>query len=87
MKRAFVYCTVRPGMFDNEYLVTVSQSSALVSRGNVNAPALVTGEGVGGKVRVYVIEEMDDRALVELPGEAVVGGLRAWVPTTSFAMA
>ena len=85
MKRAFVHCKVRPGMFENEYLVTVDQSSALVSSGNVNVPASVTIQGVDGNVRVYVVEESGDQALVELPGEAVMGGRRTWVPTASFA--
>ena len=85
MKTVFVHCKVRPGLFDSEYLVAVSQSSALVSRGNVRVGAPVTKQGVDGEVRVYVVEESGDKALVELPGEAVVGGLRAWVPTASFA--
>jgi hypothetical protein len=87
MRTGFVTYTVRPGLFDSEYLVAVAQSSALVSSGNVNVPSLVTKEGVEGRVRVYVLEECEDRALVELPGEAVVGGLRTWVPKPYFAAA
>jgi len=85
MKTAFVYCTVRPGMFDNEYVVAVNQSAALVSSGNVNVHGPVTLQGVEGTVRVYIVEEFDKNALVELPGESVIGGLRTLVPRASFA--
>jgi hypothetical protein len=87
MKTAFIYCTVRPGMFDNEYVVAVNQSAALVSSGNVQVHNPVTLQGTEGAVRVYVVEESANDALVELPGESVLGGLRTMVPKTSFVYA
>ena len=38
-----------------------------------------TGDKVKGQVLAYFIEERNDQVLIELPGEPVVGGLRAWV--------
>ncbi|MBM3774592.1 MAG: hypothetical protein FJW37_05450 [Acidobacteria bacterium] len=38
-------------------------------------------------VIAYLVEEKSDQALIELPGEPVVGGLRAWVPKTDLVYA
>jgi hypothetical protein len=38
------------------------------------------GSSVSGQVLAYIVEESDASALVEVPGEAVIGGLRTWVP-------
>lgn len=39
------------------------------------------GMEVEGEVVAYLIDQERDRALIELPGEPVVGGLRTWIPT------
>jgi hypothetical protein len=46
-----------------------------------------SGKQVEGQVLAYLVEEESERALVELPGQAVVGGLRTWVPKNLFASA
>jgi hypothetical protein len=40
------------------------------------------GKQVEGQVLAYLAEEESERALAELPGQAVVGELRTWVPKT-----
>lgn len=35
----------------------------------------------------YVIRQSDDRALIELPGQPVVGGARTWVPASDVSAA
>ncbi|MBZ5573761.1 MAG: hypothetical protein LAO09_17995 [Acidobacteriia bacterium] len=37
---------------------------------------------VEGKVLAYLVDEKKDETLIEIPGQAVVGGLRTWVPKT-----
>jgi hypothetical protein len=56
-------------------------SSAYVTRTNVRAKG-IPGHGVqvDGEVFAYIISKQGDQSLIELPGEAVVGGLRTWVP-------
>ena len=84
----FVRCKVSPGTFDTEYYVIVDSSSAYVDRSNVkvqSAPA--HGAEVEGSVLAYLIEEMEKKVLVELAGQAVVGGLRTWIPRTRLASA
>lgn len=87
VKHTYVPCQVSLGFFDTEFYVTVSDSSAFVDRSVVQVdgePA--QGRSLDGKVLAYIIDEQQaDRALVELPGEAVVGGLRTWVPKSALA--
>jgi hypothetical protein len=83
--RVFVKCKVKPGLFDNEYLVAVNDSSAIVSSGNVNVAAPVTISGVDGSVRVYVVSESENGAVVELPGESVFGSLRTHIAKAAYA--
>jgi len=45
------------------------------------------GDEVQGRVIACLIKEESDRALIELPGEPVVGGLRAWVPKADLVFA
>jgi hypothetical protein len=79
----FVKCTVSQGLFESEFYITVRDSSVYVDRANVKVThSPHNGDEVEGKVRAYLIEETGDQVLVELPGEPVVGGLRAWVPKT-----
>ena len=60
----------------------VAGSSAYVSRDNVKLLAeLNTGE-VDGQVAAYLIQQSGDKALIELPGQPVVGGARTWVPAS-----
>ena len=89
MKTAYVKCKVLPGLFDTEYYVLVNgSSSAYVIRSNVKinkAPA--HGVEIDGQVFAYVIDQDKNRSLIELSGEAVVGGLRTWIPNEMFAPA
>lgn len=80
----YAHCRVLPGMFKTELYVIVGDSSAYVYKDDVRVsrvPEVRNGkvEEVDGEVLVYLIKVEDARALVELPGEAVVGGLRTWV--------
>jgi hypothetical protein len=87
-KTVYVTCTVSQGLFENEFYITVRDSSVYVDRVNVRVQrSPQNGDDVEGKVIAYLIEEKSDQALVELPGEPVVGGLRAWVPKADLAFA
>ena len=81
MSKAYIACQVLPGLFDNEYYVLVNGSSAYyVHRSNVQVTGIPQGDKpLDGTVLGYVIETMQDKTLVQLPGEAVIGGLRTWV--------
>jgi hypothetical protein len=89
LKTAYLKCKVLPGLFDTEYYVLVNGSSAAyVNRANVNFKGLPKHRApVEGRVFVYVIDRKPEESLVEFTGEAVVGGLRTWVPNTLFARA
>ena len=78
--RFLVRCKVAKGFFDEELLVMVAQSSAYVSRDNVRLAADLGSEISDGLVAAYLIQRTEDKALIELPGQPVVGGARAWVP-------
>ncbi len=84
----YVTCKVSRGLFESEFYVTVKDSSIYVDRVNVqvNQPP-PNGDEVQGKVLAYLIEEKNDKALIELPGEPVVGGLRAWIPKNDWVYA
>ncbi len=87
-KIRYVRCKVLPGLFETEFYVSVSGSSAFVDHRNVRVPSPPGPDNeVEGEVLTYLIDEGDgrDEALVELAGEAVVGGLRTWVPKVMFA--
>jgi hypothetical protein len=79
-RRFLVRCRVSRGFFDGEFLVMVAGSSAYVNGRNVRTEADPTKGEVEGLVSAYVIQTEGDRALIELPGQAVVGGVRTWVP-------
>jgi hypothetical protein len=81
MSTAYITCKVLPGLFENEYYVMVNGSSAYyVNRTNVKVNQAPTAEKpVDGRVLGYIVETAQDKTLVQLPGEAVVGGLRTWV--------
>ncbi|HXY26341.1 MAG TPA: hypothetical protein VEI73_16935 [Candidatus Acidoferrum sp.] len=86
--KTYVRCRVSPGFFGNEVYVVVGSSSAFVDQSNVKMDAtLEQGKQIDGRVLAYVVAEEAGRALVELPGQAVVGGLRTWVPKNLFASA
>lgn len=85
MSVAYIRCEVFPGLFESEYYVLVNGSSAYyVNRDNVkveNQPK--ADKPVVGEVRGYVISTEGDKTLVQLPGEAVVGGVRTWVDNSA----
>jgi len=82
MSTVYIRCEVYPGLFDSEWYVLVNHSAAYhVNRGDVK---IVRGtpaqdSAAQGEVRAYLIDRETDRSLVQLPGEAAVGGLRTWV--------
>ena len=81
----YVRCRVSQGFFGNEFYVVVGDSSAFVDHSNVKLEGSPEkGKEVEGKVRALIVTEEPGRALVELPGQAVVGGLRTWVPREMF---
>jgi len=87
-KTIYVACTVSRGLFDSEFYIKVKESSVYVDRVNVQVKELPhNGDEVQGKVIAYLIEEKSGQALIELPGEPVAGGLRAWVPKADVAYA
>jgi hypothetical protein len=80
-KVLYVSCIVANGLFESEFYVTVRDSAVYVDRDKVKVdPPPHNGDKVNGHVVAYFIEEKSGQVLVELPGESVVGGLRAWVP-------
>lgn len=83
----YVRCQIWPGTFDSEVYVIVGEVSAIVDKRNVKTDNPLNGAEVCGSVLVYLIEEKVDNALIELPGQAVVGGLRTWVPKETLAAA
>jgi hypothetical protein len=85
----YASCQVWAGTFDSELYVSVGNVSALVDKSNVKLDSLSPSNGtrVSGSVLVYIVEEQPNRVLVEIPGQAVVGGLRTWVPRDVLAAA
>jgi hypothetical protein len=85
-KTIYVTCIVSQGIFESEFYISVKDSSAYVDRSNVQVEKSPNnGDQVKGRVIAYLVEEKNNEALIELPGEPVVGGLRAWVPKTDLA--
>jgi len=81
MATEYVDCVLAAGFFENELYVILGDSSAIVSRQDVQVVREPRGQDDGqGKVCVYIVERKADRLLVEIPGQPVVGGLRTWVP-------
>jgi hypothetical protein len=89
LKTVYVKCKVLPGLFDSEYYVLVNgSSSAYVIRNNVKTSQRPEhGIEIDGQVLAYVIQQEKNRSLIELSGEAVVGGLRTWIPNEMLALA
>ena len=88
MNDAYITCEVLPGMFSTEYYVLVHDSSYYVHRDHVRVSREPqTGSSVVGQVFGYVIDREPGRTLVQLPGEAVVGGLRTWVDNSALTAA
>ena len=72
---------VTAGFADTEYYVMVPNGpAAYVSRDLVSVTeAPEGGREVSGFIKVYVLDQGEHDALIELPGEPVVGGLRTRV--------
>ena len=85
--RFLVRCRVSKGFFETELLVMVASSSAYVSRDNVTVSGDLAAGEVDGLVSAYMIQKNGDRALIELPGEPMVGGTRNWVPASDVSTA
>ncbi len=83
----YARCQVLPGTFDSEWYVIVGDVSALVDKRNVKTESPVNGVEVPGSVLVDLIDEKLTEALIELPGQPVVGSLRTWVPKETLAAA
>jgi hypothetical protein len=85
----YARCKIFPGLFGSEVFVVVSGSSAYVDRSNVRwiEREPEHNSEVEGEVLVYVVDESAERddVLVQLPGEAVIGGLRTRVPRSLLA--
>jgi hypothetical protein len=89
MAPVYIRCKVHRGLFDTEYYVLVNGSSAYyINRNNVKVARPPTGdESVTGKVLGYLVDKKAEKSLVQLTGEAVVGGLRTWVENTALTLA
>jgi hypothetical protein len=87
VSKMYVRCKVLPGLFDSELYVLINGlSSAYVTHNSVKISGTPKhGVEVDGQVLVYVVSKERDRSLVEVSGEAVVGGLRTWVPNEMLA--
>jgi hypothetical protein len=85
----YARCEVLPGMFDSECFVILGSISAVVDKTNVKIEHsdLKSGNRIIGSVLVYLVDEKPHQALVELPGQPVVGGLRTWVSKDTLAAA
>jgi hypothetical protein len=84
----YVKCKVSLGFFETEFYVVVDDSSAFVDRKNVRVKEPPSKDAeVEGLVQAYLIAEKGDKVLVEIPGQAVVGGLRTWVPKSNLELA
>ncbi|MFI5069578.1 MAG: hypothetical protein ACHP8A_01705 [Terriglobales bacterium] len=83
----YARCEVLPGTFDSEWFVILGDISAVVDKNNVKVghPDMKNGNRLMGSVLVYLVDENPLRLLVELPGQAVVGGLRTWIPRDALA--
>jgi methylase of polypeptide subunit release factors len=82
MSTIYIRCDVFPGLFETEYYVLVNGSAAYhVHRDNVRhvQSTPLPNRAAKGEVRAYLVEEKDHKALVQMTGEAAVGGLRTWV--------
>lgn len=81
MSPVYITCKVLPGLFDDECYVMVNGSAAyyINSRLVRVEGALDLNKPVDGLVSGYLVEQSKDHSLVQLPGEAVVGGIRTWV--------
>jgi hypothetical protein len=78
-------CQVLPGVFDSEFYVILGASSAYVSRSCVQVEDLPSSEAVHGRVSVTLVSysENQQNALVQMPGEVVIGSPRSWIATNS----
>lgn len=80
IKRFYIPCQVSEGLFNSEFYIMFSDSGAYVDARQVKLRGTLTpNTTTPGYVLAYLVEEQDDSALVEVSGEPVVGGLRAWV--------
>ena len=62
------------------YVMVNGSSAYYIHKANVELtkqPA--AGQAVIGRVKAYVVEQQEDKTLIQLPGEPVVGGVRTWV--------
>lgn len=81
----YARCHILPGTFDSELYVLIGDVSALVDKRSVETDSPINGVEVPGSVLVHLIEERANEALIELPGQPVVGSLRTWVPKETLA--
>lgn len=85
-KTFYVRCRVARGFWDSEFYVVVGNTALFVDRGSVEVEKNPeSNSDVEGRVLAFLVQQDADRALIELPGEPVVGGLRQWVPFAALA--
>ncbi len=84
----YLRCLVSQGVFESERIFTLETSgkvySAIVDKSDVVYKGeLKSGQGIEGKVRVYVVKEEKDKILVQFPRDTI-NGWRAWIPKELF---
>jgi len=85
-KSIYIKCRVTRGFWDSEFYVVVGDTSLFVDRENVKVEkAPEVNAEVEGRVAAFLLRQDAEKALVELSGEPVVGGLRQWVPLQALA--
>lgn len=83
-----VACSVTLGLFSTERGIALKTLDgvvyALVDATNVSVSGVLKrGQETEGKVRAFVVEEMDDSVLVDLPKPTLMGGPRITIPRST----
>jgi len=83
-----VECSVTMGLFSTERGIALRTIDgvvyALVDAANVSVSGLLKqGWETQGKVRAFVVEEMEDSVLVDLPKPTLMGGPRITIPRSA----
>lgn len=76
MNKCYIPVQIEEGMFSNEKTVSFSEGGRTVSL-IVDARDIVNS-----KLRVRVVHQMNDKVVIDLPGEPFSGGARLSIPAT-----